>query len=294
MAFVLTPGFVRVYQGPQCHRPSFCGPSRRAYAPSRACSQYQRQQQSPFNNFIGQLGDILSEIDQAQEQAQLEAQREAHRRRQLRKRALQARFAVNQNEDGWQIDGDFQGFAQENIHIEVPNDHTITIAGNTTWNPEEAQPQSGNDAIAVAEQTAEETVEAAPSEADTATLSPDSDTESEKSYQATVEDDFEDLGADASVYLSGAEEKQDAQQESSTENKEQPAKETASAAEKPVTSPSQSESPQEEKAQGYFERTFNFSERIDAGGVRAIFKDGKLSIAVPKAPVQEVRQIAIS
>ncbi|KAH5213531.1 hypothetical protein HBI62_187570 [Parastagonospora nodorum] len=132
IAFVLTLFFAPAYQAQQCNPFSFCPPvSRFPYAYRVACPRPQRPQNSPFNHFI--IQEPLSEIDRgAQRQThieaievQREARRQAHRQRQHRQRALRANFAVNQTEQGWQIDGETQGFDQENISIEVTDEHTL-------------------------------------------------------------------------------------------------------------------------------------------------------------------------
>jgi HSP20 family molecular chaperone IbpA len=322
MAFVLTPRFAPAYKAPQCSPFGFCAPvSRPAYPYRVARPRPQRPQYSSFNHFFSQVDDLLSEIDrEAQRQAQLEAQREAlreaHRQRQQRKRALRAQFAVNENEQGWQVDGEFHGFDQENISIEVTDEHTLKIAGNTTWQAEKKAHQSEAEARPAPEQQpAEQTVEEKTdgvtlnepefdtvTEADTATMgaaTPDSDTQSHKSYQAFVEDDYEDLGAETSSLVS-----QPSRPCSPTEAKEPKGKEKAveqpAATETAVTKQPQPEVPaqpqepqQEERVHGSFERTFRFPERIDVANVSASFKDGALKISVPKAPVQQVRSISI-
>jgi HSP20 family molecular chaperone IbpA len=270
----------------------------------------------------------LGEIDrEAQRQAQIEAhheaQREAHRQRQQRKRALRAQFAVNQIEQGWQVDGDIQGFNQENISIEVTDENTLKISGNTHWQSEEERTQTEEPqpeavtAPAVEQPSTEQTVEdkmdgvtlnepdfETVTEADTATVrssSPDSDTQSHKSYQATVEDDFEDLGAETSSLISST-----SRPSSPTEVKEPKGKEKAveepAATETAVTQQAQPQAPaqlgqqepqQEERVHGSFTRSFRFPERIDAANVSASFQDGALKITVPRAQAQQVRRIAI-
>jgi HSP20 family molecular chaperone IbpA len=269
----------------------------------------------------------MSEIDreaqrQAQLKAHLEAQREAHRQRQIqRKRALRANFQVNQNEQGWQIDGDIQGFGQENMVIEALDEHTLKIAGNTKWEAEKAQPeveQSLIESTPVIEQSTEEThtdpdgVTPSEPEAETTTetetttagtATPDSDTASHKSYQATVEDDFEDLGADfpsssSSRPSTPAESTEPTEPKGKEKAVEQPT--TAETAltqqpqpEAPVPAQQSQEPQQQERVHGSFERTFRFPERIDAASVSASFKDGVLRVTVPRAQVPQLRRIAI-
>ncbi|KAJ4323947.1 hypothetical protein N0V94_001591 [Neodidymelliopsis sp. IMI 364377] len=268
---------------------------------------------------------------QAQIKAHVEAQREAHRQRQLCKHALRAKFAVTQNEQGWQIDAEIPGFEQKNISIEVTDENTLKIAGNTEWGMKsEDELQHEAEVTPTAEQPTKESVEEAPKEkledvafepevetrnnvtgattgSTTETDSarpgtPDSDTTSHKSYQATVEDDFEDLGAETSSLFSTpsqpATPSEPKGKEKAVEDHEVVEDPEASVpTETAVTQQPQSEAPAQqqkhEHPRGTFERTYRFPERIDASNVRASFEDGKLSINVPKAQVQQVRRIVI-
>jgi hypothetical protein len=153
----------------------------------------------------------------------------------------------------------------------------------------------------VNEPEVETTTEAETTTAGAAT--PDSDTASHRSYQPTVEDDFEDLGAE---FPSSSGTSTPATPATPAEVKEPKGKEKA--IEKPVATEiaiaSQSqpealvqqpqEKPQEqERVHGSFERTFRFPERIDAAHVSANFRDGMLRIIVPKAQILQTRRIAI-
>jgi HSP20 family molecular chaperone IbpA len=307
MAFVLTPRFAPAYQASPCNPFGFGAPAPSpAYAYRIARPRPQRPQYASFNHFFNQVDELLSEIDhENQRQAQLEAQREAlreahikaHRQRKLRKLVLRAQFSVNQTEQGWQVEGETQGFDQENFNIEIADEYTLKVTGNTQWQAEkkpEAELQV-EAAPAIEPKPAEETTQEGVTinepdyetfaEADARASTPDSDTRSNKSYQATVEDDFEDLGAETSSLISSS---------SSTpaETKEPKGKEPAV---EPQSTPAQPEVPaqQEERVHGSFQRTFRFPERIDAANVSATFKDGVLRVTVPKAPVQQVRRIAI-
>jgi len=320
MAFVLTPSFAPAYQAQQCNPFGFCAPaSRSPYGYRVSRSQPRRPQYSPYNNFFSQVDELLSEIDrEAQRQAQLEAhreaQREAHRQRQLqRKRAFRAKFDVNQSERGWQIDGDIQGFGQENIAIEVTDEQTLKIAGNTQWQFEKAatepqQPQIEAAPAPAIEQSTEHPSEPTPeepeveasteSESTTAGVAtPDSDTSSHKSYQPTVEDDYEDLGADLPSSSGSA-----TPAESAEPKGKERAVEVPAATETAVVTQSQPEVPaqqpqeqpqQQERVHGSFERTFRFPERIDVANVSASFKEGVLRVTVPRAQAPQARRIAI-
>ncbi|KAF1922089.1 hypothetical protein BDU57DRAFT_526781 [Ampelomyces quisqualis] len=323
MAFVLTPRFAPAYETPQCSPFGFCAPaSRSAYACGIARPRPERPQYPSFNHFFRQVDELLGDINreaerEAQRQAQIEAyreaQREAHRQRQQRKRALRARFAVSQTKQGWQVDGEFQGFEQENISIELTDEHTLKIAGNTQWQAEKkAEPEQQHveavAAPATEQQPTDHSVEdktepeyETVTQADTAnvgTTTPDSDTQSHKSYQPTVEEDYEDLGAEISSLVSSP-----SRPSSPTAVKEPKGKEkavdepiTAAVTQQPPTEvPAQQQqgTQQEERAHGSFERTFRFPERIDAANVSAKFEDGTLRITLPKAQVLQVKRIAI-
>lgn len=260
---------------------------------------------------------MLSEIDreaqrQAQYEAHLEAQREVHRQRQQRKRALRAQFTVIQHEQGWQVDGDLHGFNQENVTIEVTDENTLKIAGNTHWQSEKST--SGLEAASTIEQpnetTQEDTMDGITlnepeaeqaTEAETATVGPDSDTESHKSYQATVEDDFEDLGGDAASLISASSASSTVAEPQEPKGKEKAVAEptpteaaaTQNAGSEVPSQQQQAEPQQQERVHGSFERTFRFPERIDATNVTASFREGALKITVPKAQIQQSRRIAI-
>ncbi|KAF3007819.1 hypothetical protein E8E13_010574 [Curvularia kusanoi] len=280
---------------------------------------------------------------QAEIEAHIAAQREAHRQRQLRKRAFRAQFAVSQNEQGWQVDAEIPGFEQHNISIEVTDENTLKIAGNTEWGTKpqvdvraeaETTPATEEPAEGASEPTAEHTVEESADEkmegitlepatelepvAETAIEStetesvrpgtPDSDTSSRKSYQPTVEDDFEDLGPEASTLFStqsvSATPSEPKGKEKVVEpvEQQQPAEdlEISVPTETAVVQQSQPEVPAQQEEQeakepfrGSFERTYRFPEHIDADNIRASLKEGVLSITVPRAQAQPVRRIAI-
>lgn len=321
MAFVLTPRFASAYQVPQYNPLGFSAPASRSPYACRVSRPQPRRSQY----FLSQVDELLNEIDrEAKRQAQLkaqreaelaarlEAQREAQRQLELqrqqeleRRRALRAEFDVNQNEKGWQINGHFHGFDQENISVEMVDERTLKVAGNTLWRSEKAQPQPQQPQIEAAPTTEEKPneheVENA-TETDTTTAgaaTPDSDTASHKSYQPTVEDDFEDLGDDATSSVSSS--------STPAEPKEPKGKEKA--VEEPITTEtalvtqpqpevpaqqSQEQPQQEKRVHGSFERTFRFPERIDVANVSASFKDGVLSITAPRAHVPQLRRITIS
>lgn len=315
MAFVITPRFTPVYQASRCHPSNSCGrASQPTYAYRILRPQPRHPQYSSFNHFFGQVDELLSEIDhEAQRLAQLKAQREAHRERQQRKRALRAEFSVNQDQQGWLINGDIQGFDQENISIEVTDEHTLKITGNTKWQAEKAQPDAQddennaipnvqNDVTEQIDNTNSVTLPTKPA-VESTTFDSDSETESHKSYQATVEDDFEDLTAETSSLLSvvSVPSTESNHTESSATAVAEPLEskgkeEAVSSDTAPISKVTQNDREYErehERVHGSFERTFQFPERIDVGRVSAQFLEHVLSITVPKTQASRVRKIAI-
>lgn len=335
MAFVLTPRFAPTYQAPQCSPFGFCAPtSRPAYSYRVARPRTQRPQYSSFNHFFGQVDELLSEIEreaqhqaqlEAERQAHIEAQREAHHQRQRRKRALRARFGVSQTEQGWRVESEIRGFDHDNISIEITDENTLRIAGNTRWQSEKVAQSKQQPAVIDSASTAatdeQQPNEPTPEEnmdgvtlnepdfenvtnADTATVraaTPESDTESHKSYQATVEDDFEDLGAETSSLISTPSRRPSASTEvNEPKGKEKAVDDASTALNQQLNAEAvaqqqeqEQDTQKEERVHGSFERTFRFPERIDAANVSATFKDGTLEIFVPKAQAQPVTRIAI-
>ncbi|KAI1528728.1 HSP20 domain containing protein [Pyrenophora tritici-repentis] len=184
------------------------------------------------------------------------------------------------------------------------DERTLKVAGNTLWQSEKAQPEPQQPQIEAAPATEEKPNEheaADATETDTTTAgaaTPDSDTASHKSYQPTVEDDFEDLGDDATSSVSSSTPAEPREPKGKEKAVEEPATtETALATQPQTEVPAQQsqEQPQQEKrVHGSFERTFRFPERIDVANVSASFKDGVLSITAPRAQVPQLRRITIS
>ncbi|KAF2656840.1 HSP20-like chaperone [Lophiostoma macrostomum CBS 122681] len=285
MAFFLTPRFAPAYQ--QCG-PFSCAPAR---------PRVSRPAFPSFVPFLNQVDELLSEIDR-------EARRAAHQQRQQRKRAFRTRFDVRESQEGYQVEGEVPGFEQENISIEVTDEHTLKVAGNTEQKSEQIQAQPQLEAQATPAPPAEvfgaQASESEKMDGVTVTESevrpstPDSDTSSHKSYQPTVEDDFEDLGAETSSTISAP--STPAEPKGKEKAVEQPTETAVQEAPKPEAPTQQEPEHREwlsERVHGSFERTFQFPERIDAENVRAALKNGVLSITVPKAPAPKIRSITI-
>lgn len=283
MAFFLTPRFAPAYTSPQCN-PWACSPR-----PAQAPRHVSRPDFTSFAPFLSQVDELLSKIDR-------EARREAHRQRQQRKRIARAHFNVHENNGGYQVDGEIAGFQQDHIEIEVTDDNTLKVTGDTDRKAEQSQAStSAPETLPLEEPAQDETMEGVTlnePELGRAASPAQSDTSSNKSYQATVEDDYEDLGDEfTSTHSAPTEPK----------GKEKVVDEPAANTETTVQQQHQPEAPTQQQQsendewrfEGSFERTFRFPERIDAAGVRASLKNGLLSITVPKAKAPEVRRIVI-
>ena len=304
MAFFLTPRFAPAYTAPQCN-PWACAPRpqhsyRRVLRPAFSSL-------SSFAPFTNEIDELVSALEQ--EACREAARREAHRQRQQRKRLVRAHFNVHEQERGYQIDAELPYFQQEHFEIEVTDDNTLKLSGNTERKSKQQQPQPAE--VASLEQSAE--VQTPESDAqqpamDGVTLNePEdisagvstpagSDTDSHKSYQPTVEDDFEDLGAEtASTYSAHSETAEPKGKEKAVEEPSAVVPAPDAAIQQQQQQQEQQPSAEEEQweFQGSFERTFRFPERIDAANVSASFKNGLLSVTVPKAKVPEVRRILI-
>ncbi|KAF2275242.1 HSP20-like chaperone [Westerdykella ornata] len=276
MAFFLTPRFAPAYE--QCG-PFGCGPSRPRHVV--------RPSVPSLIPFLSQIDGLISELDR-------EARRAAHQQRQQRKRAFRARFDVKEQKERYEVEGDVPGFEQENISIEVTDEHTLKVSGDTEKRhqqpiaePQPAEPETDKmDGVTLNEEASSPHVETAA----------DSDTESRHSYQPTVEDDFEDLGAETSSTISNPTTAEPKGKEKAVE--EPTVTETSVQKQPEWEAPAQRQEPEirellSERVRGSFERTFQFPERIDIANVSASLRNGVLSISIPKAPAFESKRIAI-
>lgn len=312
--FVLTPRPAPAYQasGYGYHPFGFCGPASQPvynYRISHPRPQPRRPQYALHNNLFSQVDELLSEIDreaqrQAQLEAHLEAQRKAHRQRQQqRKQALRARFAVNQTEQGWQIDGDIQGFTQQNINVEITDEHTLKISGNTEQQSESVTSEThdaDSAAIAAPEEPQHDAESGDTTESSMEASQQESDTESHRSYQPTVEDDYEDLGAETSSLISASSGVSHPATPAEPKGKEKAVDQITATTATAVVQQSNLEAPvhqqqaqEEKRIHGTFQRTFRFPQRIDVNNVSASFKEGVLRINVPRPQAPQSRRIVI-
>ena len=180
-----------------------------------------------------------------------------------RRRAFNPRFDVREANAAYELKGELPGLNQDDVEIEFVDSNTLVIRGRT----EKEIKRSSDDG----QTSVEKSVEASPEIVK-------GDNASEKSYQATVEDDYVDAGAAETS-------EHDAEQLKTAETKSTEATEAAA-------TPAKAEEPGyrywvHERSVGSFERRFNFAGRVDQDAVKASLKDGILSVVVPKVARQE-------
>ncbi|UNI15006.1 hypothetical protein JDV02_001581 [Purpureocillium takamizusanense] len=169
----------------------------------------------------------------------------------------QPKFDVRETGEHYELHGELPGVDKENVQIDFTEPQTLVVRGRT-----ERSYATG----------------AAPSDELEDAPTPDSTTESGEvphgsPHQATVEDEGD----------SAYEVVEKAQQQQTTKKPQEVAKKPADTAKYWLS----------ERSIGEFSRTFSFPSRIDQDAVTASFKDGILSVTVPKAKPHESRRIAI-
>ncbi|KAF2196223.1 HSP20-like chaperone [Delitschia confertaspora ATCC 74209] len=270
---------------PVAFAPAYCSPSQcnRPFAPAPRVS---------VNPFLSLIDDTINQL-----------QREVKRQTRYQ-RSFNARFDVRENNERYQVYGEVPGFEQENIDIEVSDEHTLKISGSTdrkTQTEPQCPPQPQSEI-----QLETEKMEVEPSTMEVPRISQNSEehhseTSSVRSHQPTVEDDFEDLGAgsDAAAtpasstpstpLFNGKEKATEMYKASETAIVQQPEQQV------PVQKHQQSNERiwVSERSFGSFTRTFRFPDCIDSARVSASLKNGLLTITVPKAERPQIRRITI-
>ncbi|KAF4987239.1 hypothetical protein FGRMN_10477 [Fusarium graminum] len=166
----------------------------------------------------------------------------------------QPKFDVRETGDAYELHGELPGMSKENVHIEFTEPQTMTIRGKT-----ERTYTAGTPPVGFVEDT---NVQGAITEG----------SEGHKnSHHATVEDEQE-----AASHESGTD-------VTKHENPEEGEKKPTDHSKYWLT----------ERSFGEFSRSFNFPTRVDQDNVSAKFKDGILSIVVPKAKKHESRRITV-
>ena len=211
----------------------------------------------------------------------LELKRNA-RPRNTCQRPAQHRFDVRETTEAYRVSGEVPGFDQQNIDISVSGEDTLNIKASFEKREGSAEPQEAAPANPEGN-TSKQHDQSGEKAPDTSAV------EVQPRHQATVEDDFEDLGNDSDAGATSKHGKE-AESEPSPESPNQVANQTQPSQEISKTDGRKLLS---ERHFGAFSRTFQFPARINGEGVQASLNNGVLSVIVPKAPIPEVRHIAI-
>ncbi|KAF7553116.1 hypothetical protein G7Z17_g3867 [Cylindrodendrum hubeiense] len=172
-------------------------------------------------------------------------------------------FDIRETEEAYELHGEFPGTKKENVHIHFTEPQTMLVHGKTERSYTSSTPPAG---LIGDTQVSE-----------SAATSTD---EKRKSLQSTVEDDSQDVSNDSVKASSDA---------GNSEPKE--IEHTRTSPTKPADTAKYWVS---ERTVGEFSRSFHFPTRVDQDGVTANFKDGILTIVVPKAKKHESRHIAVN
>jgi len=182
------------------------------------------------------------------------------------------RFDISETDVAYHLHGELAGLSKEHIDIDFTDAQTITVRGKVLRSsPASTKTQPVEDVV----------VE---------DVAPSSPVSSASSHHATVEDDFEDLAAEAST----------ATPPTSAASAPEKTQDKPAAAAAPVTE-KQAQKPHEEQTRakywiserkyGQFARSFKFRKTVDVASVSASLDNGVLSIVVPKK--NESRKISV-
>lgn len=177
----------------------------------------------------------------------------------------QPKFDVRETNNAYELHGELPGINKENVHIEFTDPQTMVIRGRSERTYTSGTPPAG-------------LVEDAPV---SGAITEAGEENKRNSHQATVEDEYESVGHESG---SEAGEQEKPKEQPKEEPKEEPKqKKPADKAKYWLT----------ERSIGEFSRSFNFPTRVDQDTVSANFKDGILTIVVPKAKKHESRRITV-
>ena len=190
---------------------------------------------------------MLSELDQPQ--------RKSCGPRQARQQTFTPKFDVTEVAEAYELYGELPGLEQSDISIEFTDAQTLVIKGKTDRT-------SATTPAAEAAHTQPES-------------SKDADTSSEKSHNATVEDEYDEADTPLVTPATTATATNDA-------------------------TPQQQEQVQTPRAKfwvaerrvGEFARSFSFSQRVEQDFVTATLKNGILHVVVPKS--QKPKKVAVN
>ncbi|KAJ2985916.1 hypothetical protein NUW58_g5281 [Xylaria curta] len=220
-------------------------------------------QDNDFSNF-GSLVRFIDDWDKHFSQKNASDGQGQTRQARRHVQTFTPRFDVRETEQNYELHGELPGVDKKNVHIEFSDAQTIIIRGNVERTYTSGNPPTrllGDSAMSGA-------IANEPHSDDSA------ETRSNKSFQATVEDEKEQ--AEGKTATSDAV-VQSSKPESPAEPQQQKHKYWVY-----------------ERSVGNFSRTFTFSNRVDHENVSASLDNGVLTVIVPKAKKPETRRIAIN
>ncbi|KAH7161992.1 HSP20-like chaperone [Dactylonectria estremocensis] len=174
----------------------------------------------------------------------------------------QPNFDIRETEQAYELHGEFPGVKKENVHIQFTEPQMIRVHGKTSRSYTSTTPL------------------ATPVEEPKASDSVTNNSEKRKSYQSTVEDEFEHVSGDDADAAGDPEEVEP--------------KESDIVAPVPTKPAEKAKYWITERSVGQFSRSFHFPTRVDQDAVTANFDNGILTIVVPKAKKHEPQSIAIN
>ncbi|KAK1708967.1 hsp20-like protein [Colletotrichum lupini] len=175
---------------------------------------------------------------------------------------FQPKFDVREVEDAYELHGELPGMSKDDVSIEFTDPHTLHIRGRVERSYTAGTPPAG-----LLQQSSGTEMSGAITDGGNNDAASTTGTERPRSpHQATVEDE----------------------EDGETNSTAQP---TPATTKEPVDNAKYWVS---ERSIGEFSRVFNFPGQIKQDAVSAGFKDGILSIRVPKAPKHETRRIFIN
>ncbi|KAE8549792.1 hypothetical protein TMatcc_000830 [Talaromyces marneffei ATCC 18224] len=170
------------------------------------------------------------------------------------------KFDVREADQFYILNGELPGAQQENIEIEFTDTETMVIKGQIERNYDVTSPSSE---------------ESTHDNDDVMSVHSDSASSTHSNYHSpTVEDEDED----------GVVKVKAAQSTSNVATKHQPQSEAQQPKYKYWAS---------ERSIGTFQRTFTFPTRVNQDEVKAVFKNGILSVFVPKQAIQKAKRIRV-
>ncbi|KAI1161397.1 30 kDa heat shock protein [Nemania serpens] len=220
------------------------------------------------NNDFGNFGSLVRFIDDWDKHFSQQNTREPRQARR-QNQTFTPRFDVRETEQNYELHGELPGVEKKDINIEFSDQQTIVIRGNAERTYTAGTPPAG----LLGDTAMSGAIANEPHDEDS------SETRSNKSFQATVEDDKEG-GASAPANTAVAE---------------------SSKPETPAETPAEPQQQQPkakywvyERSVGSFSRSFTFSHHVNHSNVSASLDNGILTVIVPKAKKPETGRIAIN